>query len=119
MYFNVATQVVTAAPASSSFSTSTVFQNADGGMYHVAWASFASTGAYFELKGSGNNGSNYKTLVNNAGTTMVVTVNSVGAGDAIFDVEYFGGTNLQIVYTANGTTGAGTIDVHRTLKGRR
>ena len=118
MYFNLYEKIVSSAPAATSFSTALVWPQHDGGFFQVNWTSFASTGAYFSILGSGDNGNNFNTLVNNAGASMTVTIGAA-AGSQGFDLEYFGGTHLKVVYAANGTTGAGTVEVHKTIKGRR
>ncbi len=113
MYFNLASQVVSAAPAATSFTTAVVWQNHDGGGFAVKWQSFVSFAGTVQLLGSFDNGQNYCSM-----TSMAQTM-TAASGCQQFDIVYFGGTHIQLQYKAAGTTGAGNMDVWAVRKGRR
>lgn len=111
-YQNTFLQIVSAATASVSFTTTVDVQNHDIGSFQVVWNSLSHNTAEFRLKATIAGDPHFSNLTTNP-TTM-----TSGTSSQLYDMWNTGYRTVLCEYKANGTT-SGTIDVWVTRKSRR
>ena len=103
--------VVSAATASTSFTTDVTGQNFDNGAFQVIWTSYVGASASVRLQAS-IDGSNFSNL------TVNPTTLSTGSSSILYNITDAGYPVYRVLYDA-GTTTAGTLDVWVSRKSRR